>query len=151
MIFYSATTGGFYSPDVHGDHMPPESELWPLTDAEYQALLDAQSNGLQIVTDVDGRPIAEPTPPLSDETLAVIERIWRDRQLDSTDALVARHRDEIEDGDTTLTGEQYKALQAYRRTLRDWPEQGEFPLAEHRPSAPAWLAEELERDGRYSA
>ncbi|HEP8974560.1 TPA: phage tail protein, partial [Pseudomonas aeruginosa] len=55
-----------------------------------------------------------------------------------------RHRDEIEAGDVpTLDAEKYSALQTYRRALRDWPEAGEFPLAEHRPRAPEWLADEL--------
>ncbi|MBV7720803.1 phage tail protein, partial [Pseudomonas aeruginosa] len=43
----------------------------------------------------------------------------------------------------TLDAEKYSALQTYRRALRDWPEAGEFPLAEHRPRAPEWLADEL--------
>ena len=66
------------------------------------------------------------------------------RPLVDTDALVARHRDELEVGTTTLNAEQYQALQAYRRQLRDWPESGEFPLAEHRPTAPDWLYHQIE-------
>ncbi|EIU2540602.1 TPA: phage tail protein [Pseudomonas aeruginosa] len=146
MFFYCPKTGGFYSPEVHGEQMPAESELWPLTDEEYEALLDAQGQGLLIVAGEDGQPVATPPPPLGDEALATIERDWRDRQLDDTDALVARHRDELEVGTTTLSAEQYQALQAYRRQLRDWPESGEFPLAEHRPAAPDWL-EALFADG----
>ncbi|HBO7589400.1 TPA: phage tail protein [Pseudomonas aeruginosa] len=87
----------------------------------------------------DGQPMTkEPLPPSTDE-LAAIERAWRDRQLDATDALVARHRDEIEDGATTLTGEQYQILQAYRRALRDWPESERFPQSDNRPLQPEWL------------
>ncbi|MHC3954544.1 phage tail assembly chaperone [Pseudomonas aeruginosa] len=108
-------------------------------DEEYKALLDAQGQGLLIVAGEDGQPVATPPPPLEDEALATIERDWRDRQLDDTDTLVARHRDELEVGTTTLSAKQYQALQAYRRQLRDWPESGEFPLAEHRPTAPDWL------------
>ncbi|EIU3154830.1 phage tail assembly chaperone [Pseudomonas aeruginosa] len=123
----------------------------PVSAEVHARILQEQEAGRVICAGPDGQPMTKEPPPPSTDELAAIERAWRDHQLDATDALVARHRDEIEDGDTTLTGEQYQALQAYRRTLRDWPEQGEFPLAEHRPSAPAWLAEELERDGRYSA
>nr|ALI59001.1 hypothetical protein CCBH4851_00298 [Pseudomonas aeruginosa] len=78
-------------------------------------------------------------PPPSVEALAAVERAWRDRQLDDTDALVARHRDEIEDGATTLTDEQYQTLQTYRRALRDWPESELFPQSEYRPARPEWL------------
>lgn len=86
MFFYCPKTGGFYSPEVHGEQMPAESELWPLTDEEYEALLDAQGQGLLIVAGKDGQPVATPPPPLGDEALATIERDWRDRQLDDTDA-----------------------------------------------------------------
>ncbi|HFH3052911.1 TPA: phage tail assembly chaperone [Pseudomonas aeruginosa] len=132
------------------------SGSWPddgvlISEEVHTRIMQEQEAGWVICAGPDGQPMTkEPSPP-SAEALAAVERAWRDRQLDATDALVARHRDEIEDGDTTLTGEQYQALQAYRRTLRDWPEQGKFPLVEHRPSAPAWLAQSLERDGRYSA
>lgn len=78
-------------------------------------------------------------PPPSVEALAAVERAWRDRQLDDTDALVARHRDEIEDGATTLTDEQYQTLQTYRRALRDWPDSERFPQSEYRPAQPEWL------------
>jgi hypothetical protein len=58
--------------------------------------------------------------------------------------MVARDRDELEDGGgTTLTTDQYAQLQAYRRALRDWPQGSFFPFTEHRPSAPLWLAEQL--------
>ncbi|ANI54418.1 phage tail protein [Pseudomonas sp. DR 5-09] len=79
------------------------------------------------------------------EYLAEVERAWRDVQLSVTDALVARHRDELEEGGSTyLTAEQYAELQAYRRQLRDWPQGSQFPLAEHRPIAPPWLIEQVQ-------
>ncbi|KAB0571146.1 phage tail protein, partial [Helicobacter pullorum NCTC 12824] len=89
----------------------------------------------------DGYPfLSDPTPP-SQEELAAVERAWRDLQLAATDSVVTRHRDELEDGSpTSLTPDQYAELQAYRRQLRDWPKAGEFPLNEHRPTAPGWLA-----------
>lgn len=71
-----------------------------------------------------------------------MERAWRGAQLDTTDALVQRHRDETEDGaTTTLNAEQYRQLQAYRRALREWPESPAFPASEKRPERPAWLPE----------
>ncbi|WP_216639284.1 phage tail assembly chaperone [Achromobacter ruhlandii] len=74
--------------------------------------------------------------------MAATERAWRGEQLDATDALVQRHRDEIEDGAaTTLSADQYQQLQAYRRALRKWPESSDFPASEKRPAPPAWLSE----------
>lgn len=80
----------------------------------------------------------EPPPPTAEE-LAAFERSWRDNQLGETDALVARHRDELEIGPTTLSGDQYQELQAYRRALRDWPGAERFPQSDNRPLQPEWL------------
>ncbi|MNE99140.1 hypothetical protein D3C80_1977680 [compost metagenome] len=77
--------------------------------------------------------------------MAAIERRWRDGQLAATDGVVARHRDELEAvATTTLTPAQYSVLQQYRQALRHWPESGEFPLLDHRPPAPLWLAEQTQ-------
>lgn len=71
----------------------------------------------------DGEPMTQEPDPLSPEQVAATERAWRGSQLDATDALVQRHRDELEDGaNTTLSAGQYQELQAYRRSLREWPE-----------------------------
>lgn len=94
----------------------------------------------------DGRVVVLPAPVVDELARSeALERVWRGQQLAQTDPVVTRHRDELEDGsETTLTSEQYAQMQAYRRALRDWPENGEFPLAEHRPAAPPWLATELQ-------
>ncbi|QOD67347.1 phage tail protein [Pseudomonas brassicacearum] len=112
-----------------------------ITDDEHGALFEPDRGSKVIVLGSDGRPaLQEPPLPTSDE-LALVERTWRDKQLAVTDGVVTRHRDEIEDGIvTTLTSDQYGALQTYRRALRNWPEAGEFPLIDHRPPAPDWLA-----------
>ncbi|CAI8876453.1 Phage tail protein [Pseudomonas donghuensis] len=117
---------------------------WPgdgveITAERYAALLDEQAQGRVICADEDGLPMTKPRPALSADELAGIERSWRDAQLTETDSLVARHRDELEAGGTTLSAGQYQALQGYRKALRDWPGGNTFPLSEHRPVAPDWL------------
>ncbi|HCE6607056.1 TPA: hypothetical protein NHO43_002634 [Pseudomonas aeruginosa] len=62
MIFFHAATGGFYSKDVHGDRMPIDARMYPLEEAEYLALLVAQSEGKQIVADAAGRPFCIDPP-----------------------------------------------------------------------------------------
>lgn len=115
-----------------------------ITQERHAALLDGQSAGRIIASDTDRYPVLIDPPPPSDEELAVAERAWRDGQLAATDGVVSRHRDEVEGGaTTTLTPEQYSALQQYRQALRNWPESGEFPLLDHRPPAPPCLAENL--------
>ncbi|MGF6141379.1 phage tail assembly chaperone [Pseudomonas laurylsulfatiphila] len=106
----------------------------------HRALLEGQAAGQRIVADAQGSPILAAPLSATVEEQKNAERIWRDLQLSLSDGVVSRHRDEVESGlSTTLTAEQYTALQAYRRQLRDWPENGEFPLIAHRPVAPSWL------------
>jgi len=100
--------------------------------------------GMRRGSDEKGLP-AWVTPKFTQEEAAAQERAWRDRQLGATDALVTRHRDELEaERDTSLSAEQYRELQAFRWALRDWPGAEHFPELEHRPVAPPWLSDEVE-------
>lgn len=82
-------------------------------------------------------------PPGALENALENERIWRDAQLNATEWLVSRHRDEIDlQRETTLTTEQYQKLLAYRQQLRDWPQADQFPVIGNRPIRPEWLAED---------
>lgn len=140
-MFASKTTRGFYDPATHTT-MPADAVEMP--EGLHADLLAGQSEG-KVITWGDGFPVLVDPPPPSDEALAAIERVWRDLRLSETDGVVSRHRDELEGGGTTtLTLEQYAELQAYRSGLRNWPEAGEFPLIEHRPPSPLWLAGQLQ-------
>lgn len=143
------TRGGFLDSSVHGEIGSPGCTIpqgaKEITDEQHAELVAAIDNGKLVVPDPDGYPMAIEPPPPSDEELAAIERVWRDQRLSETDGVVTRHRDEVEEGlETTLTPTQYTELQAYRRALRNWPEAGEFPLIEHRPPTPLWLAGQLQ-------
>lgn len=73
------------------------------------------------------------------------ERSWRDGELASLMWLRERHRDQLEISvDTTLTGEQFTELLHYMQDLRDWPQSPDFPALDHRPVAPAWIADQTE-------
>jgi len=120
--------------------LPPASDLIEISIEHYQSLLEAQSNSMRIGLDDSGRPAAIAPFGPSIETLRENDRCWRDYQLKQTDGMVNRHRDELEAGQaTTLSVEHYRALQAYRGALRDWPEHSSFPDISARPSAPTWL------------
>lgn len=115
-----------------------------ISQERHAELLAGQSKGLVISSDKNGHPVLMDQPPPSDAELIAVERDWRSARLSATDSLVSRHRDELEEGgETSLTINQYASLQTYRRQLRDWPEQGEFPLSKHRPTSPLWLSEHL--------
>ncbi len=140
-MFTSKTTRGFYDPTIH---LSMPKDVVEISAERYAELMAGQPQGKVIDWGKDGLPVlTDPLPP-SAEDLAAVERTWRDQRLSATDGVVTRHRDELEDGAaTTLTAEQYAELQAYRRALRAWPESGQFPLNEHRPPAPTWLAAHL--------
>lgn len=71
---------------------------------------------------------------------STLERGWRDSQINSTEWLAGRHRDEQDmKMATTLQASQFDELLQYRQALRDWPQSEAFPSAEHRPEPPAWL------------
>lgn len=120
--FYSNSTGGFYTRDIHADHQIP-ADVVEISDEQWRELLDAQSRGQQIVPGTHGGPVSaerDPRPGLISQ---------RDAALRETDWLVARHRDEVELGParTTLTDEQYVALQLWRRELRAITSHPDFP------------------------
>jgi|SRR5476651_2738420 len=137
-VFYSPGTGFFYDDQVCT--LIPE-DVREFGAEERDALLAQVSHGKRLVCGPEGLPLLMDAPVQSLEELAEVERYWRSVQLTTTDGVVTRHRDELEEGSpTTLTQTQYTELQAYRRLLRNWPESGEFPLLQHRPPAPEWLA-----------
>lgn len=140
IVFFSPTTCGAYRPEIHGADMP--ADVVEVSESVWQALLDELSvSPKKMSSRPDGQPVLIDPPPLDTDELAAVERAWRDAQLALTDPLVSRHRDEVEGGGaTSVTADQYTKLQVYRRQLRDWPQGEQFPLAEHRPSAPTWLA-----------
>lgn len=140
-MFASKTTRGFYDAAIHTS-MP--DDVIEISAEDHAELLAGQSEG-KVITWDDGFPVLLDPPQPSDDELAAVERAWRDQQLSQTDGVVARHRDEQEVGiATTLTPTQYTELQVYRRALRNWPEEGEFPLVDHRPLAPLWLSGQLQ-------
>lgn len=115
-----------------------------ITKERYAELFEGQAIGKRIASGADGLPLLLDPLPSSLEYVEALERVWRDGELAATDGVVSRHRDELENGSTTLTTGQYAELQAYRRALRNWPEAGLFPLSEHRPSGPEWLSASLQ-------
>lgn len=126
MLFFSKSTGAFYDAHIHGDAIPADAV--EITTDEHQALLAAQSGGKIIASDADGKPVAVDPPPPTTAERATTMRAQRDKLMDSTQWLVARHRDQVDGGmPTTLTAEQYKGLLAFRQALRDLPEQNGFP------------------------
>ncbi|ATR82796.1 phage tail protein [Pseudomonas sp. HLS-6] len=97
----------------------------------------------QWVLSTGGEVIKASFPARTAEQLADDERIWRNGEINATQWLSARHRDQQEIGrGTSLTAEQFQELLVYMQALRDWPQSEQFPVIEHRPVAPPWIAEQ---------
>ena len=62
-MFYSKSTNGFYSREIHGDAIP--SDAVEITADEHSALLEGQSQGKRIVADENGYPVLQDPPPLT--------------------------------------------------------------------------------------
>lgn len=74
-MFFSASTGGFYATEIHGNNMP--GDVVEITAEEHAALLEGQSQGKLIDFDEAGRPfLADPPPPAPD----TIEQVQAKRQ-----------------------------------------------------------------------
>ncbi|MCL2656139.1 MAG: hypothetical protein FWD62_01755 [Betaproteobacteria bacterium] len=115
-MFFSAHTGGFYAAEIHVNNIP--SDAVEITESEHAALLDAQSNGLRIVADDTGRPIAvEPPQPTLEQIKAEFAAAVQ-THMDS----VARSLgyDDIKTAVTYADEPAVPKFQAEGQTLRAW-------------------------------
>jgi hypothetical protein len=144
MIFFSPSTCGAYTLDIHGEDIPGDVVEVALSD--WRALLnELSSNSKKMGARADGYPILIDPPPPTPDVLAATERQWRDRALGSVEWLVTRHREQQEiSAATTLAAGQFIQLLEYRRELRDWPQSEGFPDSVQRPTAPSWIAEQTQ-------
>ncbi|HBS18785.1 MAG TPA: hypothetical protein DD835_13360 [Halomonas sp.] len=79
-MHYSAITGGFYSPGIHGDDIPVDAV--EITAAQHAELFAGQATGKRIVSDENGYPILMNAPVPTLDTLAARKRV----EIDSSAA-----------------------------------------------------------------
>ena len=81
-MFYSKSTGGFYTREIHGDNIPADAV--EITEVEHAALLEGQSQGKRIVADENGRPVLQdPPPPTAEQIMSRLSarvQQWLDEQ-----------------------------------------------------------------------
>lgn len=79
-MLYSASTGGFYSKDLHGDAIPADAVA--ISSFHHQALVEAQSRGATIVANDNGWPIAvyPPEPTLAEKAKAAVRAVKAEAQ-----------------------------------------------------------------------
>lgn len=61
IMYYSRSTGSFYTTEIHGNSMP--DDVVEITVDGWQALQHAESEDKRIEADADGRPVAVVPPP----------------------------------------------------------------------------------------
>jgi hypothetical protein len=107
MFYYSKTTKGFYSEEIHGTNIP--SDAVQITSKQHADLLNEQSQGKQIVPDKKGYPIAI-VPP-------AVALTWDQIRLQRDALLIASDWTDLPNSPVKNKG----AWLAYRRALRDLP------------------------------
>lgn len=60
-MYFSKSTGGFYSREIHGDNIPPDAV--EITQQQHTALFKGQSEGKVITADENGYPVLIDPPP----------------------------------------------------------------------------------------
>ena len=79
-MFYSKSTNGFYTADIHGSNMPKDA--FEITDDEHTRLLAGQSAGKRISGDATGAPVLvePPVPSVADNVKAALAEARAMRQ-----------------------------------------------------------------------
>lgn len=89
-MFYSKSTNGFYSREIHGDAIPTDAV--EITAAEHAALLEGQSQGKRIQADEKGFPILKDIVATPEEIKAM-EILAAKQYLSETDWYVIRFQE----------------------------------------------------------
>ena len=105
-VYFSPSTTTFFRTDTHGvpgtESCKMPSDIVEVSQDVFEAMTEARSNGMRLIADSDGQPIAiERLAPTTAE-LAENERLWRDGEIVTSEWIVARHRDEVYMGQETM-------------------------------------------------
>ncbi len=149
MIYFSATTGGFYPQEWKEEYLATGS--WPddallLTKKEqtkYWKHVPATGKMLGVMK---GRPVWLDIPPLPaphGDTLAALARRYRDAFIKTTDSITVI---DYSIDDSPLTDTQRAELTATRAAYRAWPTVENWPQVEL-PELPQWLLIEAVNQG----
>ncbi|WP_438402346.1 DUF4376 domain-containing protein [Aeromonas veronii] len=87
-MYYSKSTNGFYHPVIHGETIPADAV--EITEDYHFELMQSQSQGKQIIADVDGYPVAiEPLPPVRSKVAMLAEVAAKRWQVETGGIIVS--------------------------------------------------------------
>ena len=111
-MFYSKSTGGFYSREIHGENMP--ADVVEITSEQHSALIEGQSNSKVITSDGNGFPILI-DPIITSEQLQQQTNAQARTYLASTDWYVIR----MQENGTPIPQDILDAREAARASVVD--------------------------------
>lgn len=142
-MFYSKSTGGFYSAEIHGDAIP--SDAVEITVEEHAALLEGQSQGKRIQADANGKPVLADPPATTPEQIIAQHTDGVQQHLDTFAR--TRNYDGILSAATYATSQvpKFKAEGQYAVEARDstWAKCYEIMAAVEAGSRPMPTMDEL--------
>lgn len=110
-MFYSKSTDGFYSREIHGDNIPADAV--EITADEHAALLEGQSAGKLISADKKGRPVLTDPPAPTAAKVQAQKNAEARAYLASTDWYVVR----LQETGTPIPSDISAARQAARDSV----------------------------------
>ena len=112
-------------PEIEQRNMRIPDDAVVVTESDYVALMQAQENGMRIVANESGYPVAVTQP---DDVIVDRVRAERDRRISLVLPILDRHRNQKEYNiATTLTDEDAAIFARYLQDLRDISDGDGFP------------------------
>lgn len=115
-MYYSASTNGFYTTEIHGYRMP--ADIVEITSEQHSALLAGQAAGKVIAADESGCPVLKDRPAPTNDQAIDLFRSSIQAHLDS--AAVAAGYDDIRTAVTYAEEPAVPKFQAEGRAFRAW-------------------------------
>jgi len=140
-ILYSASTGGFYTPALHGEGIPADALVLERGETEHGELLAGTTIGRVIVADERGYPMLQDRPPETDEALRSRALAERDTFLAEAAIRIAPLQDAVDVGEATSQEEAtLTAWKRYRVALNRIEQAPGFPRDFAWPERPGQAA-----------
>ncbi|WP_207203837.1 hypothetical protein [Pseudomonas sp. TH31] len=77
----------------------------------------------------------------------MLARLWVEMNLQKSESIVSQYRDARDLGeDPPITPDQFTALLMWRKAVREWPKEKDYPAESGQPSVPDWLKPVLQND-----